>query len=70
MDPLYINIILYFLTFLVYFIKDKKIGVRECVFLLYAIFGVASIVSIEQGIYFENFGVYSLHQISISCHCY
>lgn len=65
MDPLYINIILYFLTFLVYFIKDKKIGVRECVFLLYAIFGVASIVSIEQGIYFENFGVYSLHQLNL-----
>lgn len=66
MEPLYINIILYFVTFLVYFIKDKKLGVRECVFLLYAIFGVASVVSINSGVYFEVFGVYALHQLNLT----
>lgn len=65
MEPLYINILLYFLTFLFYFLKDRKLGVRECVFLLYAIFGVASIVSINDGVYFETFGVYAFHQLSI-----
>lgn len=65
MEPLYINIILYLLTFLFYFAKDRKLGVRECVFLLYAIFGVASVVSINEGIYFEVFGVYALHQLSV-----
>lgn len=66
MEPFYINVILYFMTFLFYFIKDRKIGVRECVFLLYAIFGVASIISINDGIYFEVFGVFALHQVSIT----
>lgn len=66
MEPLYINIILYALTFLIYFIKDRKIGVRECVFLLYAIFGVASVVSIQQGVYFEVFGVYAFHQLELT----
>ncbi len=65
MEPLYINILLYFLTFLFYFFKDRTLGVRECVFLLYAIFGVASVVSINDGVYFETFGVYAFHQLSI-----
>lgn len=66
MEPLYVNIILYLLTFFLYFIKDRKLGIRECVFLLYAIFGVASVVSINEGIYFEVFGVYALHQLSLT----
>lgn len=66
MEPLYVNIILYLLTFAFYYVKDKKLGIRECVFLLYAIFGVASIVLINQGIYFEVFGVYAFHQLSVT----
>lgn len=66
MEPLYINVALYLVTFLIYFIKDRRLGVREAVFLLYAIFGVASIVSINQGIYFDVFGVFAFHQLDLT----
>lgn len=66
MEPLYINVALYLITFLIYFIKDRQFGVREAVFLLYAIFGVASIVSINKGIYFDVFGVFAFHQLDLT----
>ncbi len=61
-----VNALLYFLTSVFYYAKDRKFSIRAIVFLIYTVFGCASIYAISSGIYFDIFGSFSFNSLSLT----
>lgn len=65
MWTLYLNFILYFFTFVYYQRKEGFFSIRVFVLLLYCIFSVSGIVTLQTGIYNNMFGSFNLNNLSL-----